>query len=335
MKAKISRGKFFRGLIRYLFQGAKMPEQLSGNVWSVDGGGIAAEMSSVSKRRGDITRPVWHCSLSLPPGEHISHETWRNIVRDFLSRMCVDQGNHQYVAIRHRDRAHDHVHIVVNRIGIDGTVWNPRFDARRAIQVCQELEREYGLIRTEGLEQKKLGSPSLSRAEIAMAERTGAKTAKMKVSEAIRAVAVQHGHGKMDIWTFIRRMAMFGVLSFPNIAKTGKMNGFSFSIDGVNVKGSKCGGSWSVLRDYVSIPETATEIEELRAISKLAKNGARVDDILRYVSSFSEPEPEPAQKKKKKKKKYRSVFEYIWEESRERDRQEREAYTEFPSSWER
>jgi hypothetical protein len=130
-------------------------------------------------------------------------------------------------------------------------------------------------------------------------------------------------------------MAMFGVLSIPNIAKTGKMNGFSFSIDGVNVKGSKCGGSWSVLRDYVSIPETATEIEELRAISKMAKNGARVDDILRYVSSFSEPEPEPAQKKKKKKKKYRSVFEYIWEESRERDRQEREAYTEFPSSWER
>lgn len=328
MKAKISRGKFFRGLIRYLFQGAKMPEQLSGNVWSVDGGGIAAEMSSVSKRRGDITRPVWHCSLSLPPGEHISHETWRNIVRDFLSRMCVDQGNHQYVAIRHRDRAHDHVHIVVNRIGIDGTVWNPRFDARRAIQVCQELEREYGLIRTEGLEHKKLGSPSLSRAEIAMAERTGAKTAKMKVADAIRAAVLQRKK-KMSIWEFILFMGRQGIVSVPNIARTGTMNGFAFIVeDGIHVKGSQCGGNWAALREYIMVPEREREVKELRELAKTAKNGASIDDVMNHAMKHiaTEKRPEKPQKPKKPKK-YRSVIEYIWAEAKEREREKQETQT--------
>ncbi|WP_373870513.1 relaxase/mobilization nuclease domain-containing protein, partial [Aeromonas caviae] len=37
--------------------------------------------------RTDIGKPVWHCSLSLPPGERLSAEKWEAVTADFMQRM--------------------------------------------------------------------------------------------------------------------------------------------------------------------------------------------------------------------------------------------------------
>ena len=57
-----------------------------------------------------------------------------------------------WVAVRHSDKTHDHIHIVASRISLGGKVFTGEFDARRAIRVTQEMEKEYDLTRTKGLD---------------------------------------------------------------------------------------------------------------------------------------------------------------------------------------
>jgi hypothetical protein len=88
---------------------------------------------------------VWHCSLSLPPGEGpLSDEQWAAISEDFISRMdFADPSPGRWVAIRHGESraGNDHVHLVVGLVREDGRpakTWN---DRPRAQRIAGELER--------------------------------------------------------------------------------------------------------------------------------------------------------------------------------------------------
>ena len=86
MKAKITRGKSFRGLLNYLLDHGR-GEVIGGNMSAVDKIGMSLEFGAVRALRPDISRPVWHCSLSLPPGDDLSTDHWQDVAADFLRKV--------------------------------------------------------------------------------------------------------------------------------------------------------------------------------------------------------------------------------------------------------
>ncbi len=64
--------------------------------------------------------------------------------------------NRQAIAFVHRDKAHTHVHVYVNRIGFDGKAYNDSFIGKRSQLAADNVAKELGLTRVREVQQEKL-----------------------------------------------------------------------------------------------------------------------------------------------------------------------------------
>lgn len=285
MKAKITRGKTFKGLLNYIFDlGSKatrdkIPFIVGGNMAGASPQQLTREFVAVRQLRPDIERAAWHCSLSLPPGERPTNEQWDEITKDFMQGMGFNEYA-PYVVVRHNDKEHDHIHIVASRIGGDSKVWVGKWEAYKAIEVTQRLEEKYDLTRVafKPAEKKR---PTYK--ELHKAERTGVTPPRIQLQELIdRAVA-----DKPTAPQLAQRLEDKGVVVRANVASTGKMNGFSFELDGLAFKGSSLGKaySWSGLqkRGITYEPDTdAAGLERYRL--PVAERPPRTDETVPETS---------------------------------------------------
>lgn len=244
MKSNIERGSGFLGNLKYVFDvgekatGDKKPEVIGSTMTGKSVQELAREFGVTRRLRPDIARPVWHCSLACPPGERPDSETWNRITRRFMEKMGFPPDT-LWVAARHNDTKHDHIHIIASRISLGGEVWHGKFEAMKAIEACQELEKEFGLTLTPGLgeaDAEKQAEAKLSMAEISMAERTGVQPPKLIIVNAINTVLSK---GKTAVRDFIRRLRdEHDVYARPNV-KSERLDGFSFEHQGVAFSGSQ------------------------------------------------------------------------------------------------
>ena len=146
MKPKIGkRGAGIAGLLRYMKDGRKHEHSIksavvvSSNMAAADERSLEREFMAVRSLRPDITLPFDHHVLSLTAGESLTQEQWDALIRDYLVEMGIDTDTHQFHAMRHTDTKHEHVHIAVNRVALDSTVWLGQTSAMKAIEVCQMM----------------------------------------------------------------------------------------------------------------------------------------------------------------------------------------------------
>ena len=270
MKAKISRGAGFRGALNYVLEeGAKQAQIVGGTMDGRTPRELAAEFSGVRKLRADIAKPVWHASLSAPPGERLSDEQWRGVTQGFMSKMGFS-GSTPYVVVRHQDTGHDHVHIVASRIDLAGKVWLGQWEARRAIEATQALEKEHGLTLTAGLGEARAEQKKLTAAEINMAVRTGQEPPRQRLQRLVDA-ATERGD---TVVQFAEWLTAAGVTVRPNLASTGRLNGFAFEVEGVHFKGSDLGKAytWKGLQDRGITYEQARDREGLERFRATTRN---------------------------------------------------------------
>jgi Relaxase/Mobilisation nuclease domain len=143
MLAKQIKGRNFQGCLAYVL-GKEGAIRIGGNLPSLDATGLNLEFAEISKKRSRLSHSVYHCSLSLAPGESLSDSTWRQVTRDYLDAMGFDKS--QYVLVRHTDTEHhQHVHIVANRVGMSGKTVSDSFDYYRAQAVVRAIEEAYHL----------------------------------------------------------------------------------------------------------------------------------------------------------------------------------------------
>ena len=257
MKCKIIRGAGFRGLMDYAL-GKDGAEIVGGTVAGTSPPEYAAEFGILRRLRPDVAKPVWHASLSLPPGDRMSREDWAMMCHAFLIRMDFDPQGAQWVAVRHRDTEHDHVHIVVNRIQSDGSLWYGQREVYRAIEATQEMEKTFHLTRTRGLERGE--GPRETWQEKRMEERTGEPSIKKRLAGEIADILRSGCVGKV---AFESACAERGIEVRANIARTGKMSGYSFSYQGHAFPGSKIGAGWKRLSGAIGEREkTDAEIAQ-------------------------------------------------------------------------
>lgn len=253
MKAKVERGSGFRGVLDYAF-GKGDAEVICGTMSGRDPRTLAAEFGLSRAARPDVSKPVWHTSLSLPPGETRTPAEWSLIIEDFMDGMGL--GGHQYVAVRHHDTDHEHVHIIASRIGLDGGLYLGKWDAKRAIKLTADLEVKHGLTVTKGLEDGPAPVATPTRKEVEMAIRTGDAPPRVALQQIVDAALETPG----SIFDFMDRLEAAGVGVRANVASTGKMNGFSFEWQGVPFKASDLGKAYG----WKSLQERGVTYEQNR-----------------------------------------------------------------------
>lgn len=277
MKANVERGRGFRGALDYALgkDGGNACEIIGGNMSGTNARELAAEFGLSREARPNIKTPVWHVSLRLPDGDSLDTDKWVDIADDFVREMGLE--GHQYTVIRHHDTDGDHIHIIASRISLDGQIYYGRYDAIRAINLTQDLEERYKLTRTKGLDR---ASPAPrkapSRNEIEQASRSGDAAPRLMLQEIVDAATAESG----SVFDFLDRIESAGAIAHPNVAKTGRMNGFAFEYGGIKFKGSDLGKAytWKGLQERGIDYEQDRDGEALRdRASRTARAASEID----------------------------------------------------------
>jgi hypothetical protein len=100
-------------------------------------------------------KPVLHVSLNPNPKDRLSEEQLSEIAQEYMQKMGY--GDQPYIVFKHEDIERHHLHIVSLRVDSEGKKINDKFEHRRSMDICRDLEQEYGLVpadqkqRQEGL----------------------------------------------------------------------------------------------------------------------------------------------------------------------------------------
>ena len=157
MIGKILQGTRFAGLVDYVNDARKLANLVAAS----DGVNLTNNQSisdsfimhaGLSRR---TKKPVVHIVLSFSPKDSIRLDDAKmeQIVREHLKRMGYN--DNQFVAFRHHDKEHPHIHIIVNRVNNQGLCTSDSHERNRNVKVCRDLSNEFGLYIPKGKEEVK------------------------------------------------------------------------------------------------------------------------------------------------------------------------------------
>lgn len=158
-------------------------------------------------------------SPTVKDGQEMSKAQLKEITRQFLKEM--DLKNRQAIAFVHRDKAHTHVHVYVNRIGFDGKAYNDSFIGKRSQLAADNVAKELELTRVRDVQNEKLQELKWQRLAIRHINNKVVETRPKSLDE------------------YINKMKAFNVQVIPSINKSNQLQGFRFEYKGANLKGSE------------------------------------------------------------------------------------------------
>lgn len=218
MYGKILHGSSFSGLVNYVNDSRKNATlvaasdgiNLANNQTITDSFVMHAGLSSRTKK------PVAHFVLAFSPQDapRINNAMLGQLVNDYLQRMGYN--DNQFVAFRHYDKEHPHIHIVVNRVNFRGKCTKDSHEKDKNVKVCKDLTQKFGLYIASGKE--------------------AVKGQRLRTMDAIRYQmmhAVKESLLVSGNWKdFENELAKLGIrLRFRYNATTNGIEGISFTID--------------------------------------------------------------------------------------------------------
>ncbi|WP_394517304.1 relaxase/mobilization nuclease domain-containing protein [Pantoea sp. SGAir0175] len=253
---KIKRGKSFAGVVLYALKPGVHhktdPVVIGGNMLGASAPELITEFNASASLRADVVKPVWHNSLRLPQGESLTTKQWVSFADDYMSCMGFSD-THLRCYVIHDDGPGQHIHIIASRVDlVGGKLYLGRNENLISTRVIQELESAHDLTRTKGPSPLLGPSPSskhkrLSRGEEQKEKREGQPSPKTFLQNTIDTLLCTHN----DIPSFVEALCEYGITPVPNIASSGRMNGFSFEYSGIAFKASQLGKaySWATLQE--------------------------------------------------------------------------------------
>lgn len=218
MYGKILHGSSFGGLVNYVNDSRKNATlvaasdgvNLTNNQTITDSFVMHAGLSSRTKK------PVAHFVLAFSPHDapRIDNILLGQLANEYLQKMGYD--DNQFVAFRHYDKEHPHVHVIVNRVNFKGKCTKDSHEKDKNVKVCKDLTQKFGLHIASGKE--------------------AVKAQRLRTMDAIR-YQIMHAVKKSlqvsDNWKdFEKELAKLGIrLRFRYNATTNGIEGISFTID--------------------------------------------------------------------------------------------------------
>lgn len=251
MTANLIKGKGFKGALRYNMEKVEKNEAevLDHSFARLSEKAILKEVLAIKVQRPNLQKYFYHTSLNFPYNENLTNEQMKTIGLDFLEKSGFSQ--HQYIMFRHYDADHPHIHILVNRIGYDGTVVSDSNDYARCEKVLRELEMKYNL--TEVISSKQAQERAMNKNELEMMKRTNTPSHKMAMQNIISDVL--KSKNQMSTNEFISKLEARGVNVIFNQASTGYVSGISYYYQGAVMKGAKLGNGfkWSTVKKHYQL----------------------------------------------------------------------------------
>ena len=89
-------------------------------------------------------KPILHISLNPDPKDKVSDEEFEKLAQNYMQKMGYAE--QPFVVFKHTDIDRTHIHIVSVCVDEEGRKISDKFEKRRSMDVCRELEKEYCLI---------------------------------------------------------------------------------------------------------------------------------------------------------------------------------------------
>lgn len=95
-------------------------------------------------------------SPTIEDGKKLTSNSLSEIVINFIYQMKLE--NNQAVAFVHKDKAHLHAHLYINRIGFDGNAYNDSFIGKKSQKAAEIVATKLGLTTVKQVIENKLNS---------------------------------------------------------------------------------------------------------------------------------------------------------------------------------
>lgn len=140
----------FLALATYLIHGDQQPTSANRVAWAIsqnlptDDPILAAQyMTATAELSKRCHNACYHAMISWHPDERPSPEIMQGIARKTLA--LAELGEHQALMMGHGDKAHPHLHMMINRVHPEtGRAWSTSHDYRRFDRIMKQLADEYG-----------------------------------------------------------------------------------------------------------------------------------------------------------------------------------------------
>ncbi len=244
MIGKIKKGKSFASLTKYILE-KEEALLICTNLAGETPQDFYHQLSATRSLNSRVKSPVSHISISFPPNEKPDKEQLQEIVEGTLAGMGFEKN--LYFAASHDDRKHFHLHIATSRINIDGECVSDWYDKRRLEKVLRNLETQFHLTPvpcswevdrtapTTG--QKRRMMREQREYEMGIRDEPESLSAVEKIQDAIEN-AITPG---IAFEQFIEKLRLVGIEASIKISDAGKIQGISYSIDGIAFAGRKLG----------------------------------------------------------------------------------------------
>lgn len=182
---------------------------------------IAQEFKAVQELNQICERNTLSFILSptVKDGSKMNNGDLSELTKTFIQEMKLQE--RQAVAYVHRDKAHTHVHLYVNRIDLNGRAYNDSFIGKQSQLAAERTARELGIQTVKDVQYEKSLELTRIRSEIQKAHQN----------------AISQDRSK-DLQTYINRMREQQVDVIPVINKSKQLQGFRFEYQGQSIKGS-------------------------------------------------------------------------------------------------
>lgn len=256
-------------------------ELLATNFASMETDFIKREVQLICSLRPNLSKYVYHTSLNFSKEElhSLSNQMLTAIALDYLEENGFT--NHQYFIFRHHDAEHPHLHLLVNRIGFDGSVVSDSNNYRKSEAILRKLEYQYNLISVEQSSfravkrninipvdqnnnvttepNNNISQRAPKKDEIEMALRTGKPSNKMALQEKLKDLL---SIKSLNLTELINLGEKQGINFLFNQASTGRISGITYFYNGFKAKGQALGHQfkWAELInkiDYEQVRDSA------------------------------------------------------------------------------
>ena len=266
MIGKIVQGADFRGVVNYVLHKPDA-EPLGSRGLRNDSIDHIVDSFRMQASLNPIAKPVAHISLdfSVQDKERLTNRMMMQIADEYLRRMGY--GDTQVLIVRHNDREHPHLHLVLNRIDGNGKCITDRNERIRNVKVCRDLSNKYGLYiapSKENVKRHRLREPDKTKYEI---------------YDAIRE-CLPRCRNWNDLTSALRKQGIN--TEFKRKGSTSTIEGVKFSKNGYTFSGSKVDKAFSYSKLNRHFVQTQQRISQQPTPSKRMKIAAD-----NYRSAFS------------------------------------------------
>ena len=251
MIASITQGGSFGGLFGYLLAEEKQAKIIGGNVACRSATGLTREFKAISDLNPQVTVVAKHIALAFAPEDgEVANSLRAEIAMKLIEKLGY--GNSQFLIVEHprsdHGHHHDHIHIAINIVGLDGERVKNGFEWRRTEKILRATEQEHDLTpvacsweAARSLPTK--GQSERYRREVAAAEvDPSLPIPELPVSTKLQNLIDEVIPYSPTMTDLVARLQSKGVEVRPKITRTGLVQGLSYSYYGVAFQGAHLQG---------------------------------------------------------------------------------------------